>query len=165
MGLRGLFDALTKIAARPEKDFGELVRQRRRKRGLPVTLAAKILPCLSAIHDDDSVERAVLDRVAESVLEGSATLNELRIARECLSERRMAEALVALEAAALHGVSARQVARLEQIYACELAAYSQRCVQEMVQTLVGRCVDVDFDRVSTACRRGMVLHNWSYGLG
>ena len=36
MGLRGFFDALTKIAAQPDKDFGELVRQRRRKRGLPV---------------------------------------------------------------------------------------------------------------------------------
>ena len=30
MGLRGLAQALTKIAAQPERDFGELVRQRRR---------------------------------------------------------------------------------------------------------------------------------------
>jgi hypothetical protein len=28
MGLRGLFQALTKIASQPDKDFGELVRQR-----------------------------------------------------------------------------------------------------------------------------------------
>jgi hypothetical protein len=44
MGLRGFFDALAKIAAQPEKDFGELVRQRRRKRGLPVAPAGKVLP-------------------------------------------------------------------------------------------------------------------------
>jgi hypothetical protein len=31
-------------AAQPEKGFGELVRQRRRKRGLPVAAAQKVLP-------------------------------------------------------------------------------------------------------------------------
>jgi hypothetical protein len=30
MGLRGLAQALTKFAAQPERDFGELVRQHRR---------------------------------------------------------------------------------------------------------------------------------------
>jgi hypothetical protein len=48
MGLRGFFDALTKIATQPDKDFGALVRQRRRKRGLPVIPADKVLPVLLA---------------------------------------------------------------------------------------------------------------------
>jgi hypothetical protein len=42
MGLRGFFDALTKIAAQPDKNFGELVRLRRRKWGLPVAPAGKM---------------------------------------------------------------------------------------------------------------------------
>jgi hypothetical protein len=39
MGLGRLLKTLTKIAAQPDKDFGELVRQRRRKRRLPVFVA------------------------------------------------------------------------------------------------------------------------------
>jgi hypothetical protein len=42
MGVRGFFDTLTKIAAQPDKDFGEVVRQRRRQWGLPVAPAGKI---------------------------------------------------------------------------------------------------------------------------
>ena len=44
MGLRGPFDALTKLAAQPEKDFGELVWRRRRERRLPVAPAGKVFP-------------------------------------------------------------------------------------------------------------------------
>ena len=44
MGLRGLFDALTKIAAQADKVFGALVRQRRRKRGRAVASAGTVLP-------------------------------------------------------------------------------------------------------------------------
>ena len=49
MGLRGFFDALNRIAALPDKDFGELVRQRRRKRGLPVAPEGKVLPFFPTI--------------------------------------------------------------------------------------------------------------------
>jgi hypothetical protein len=48
MGLRGFFDALSRIAAQPAKDFGELVRYRRRKRGLPIAPAGKVLLFLPA---------------------------------------------------------------------------------------------------------------------
>jgi hypothetical protein len=71
MGLRGFFDALTKIAAQPEKDFGELVRQRRRKRGLPVAPAGKILPFVTANRTDELAERKSIDRIAELMLEGT----------------------------------------------------------------------------------------------
>jgi hypothetical protein len=57
VGLRGLFQALAKIAASPEKDFGELVRRRRRRHGLPVGLAGKILPCLPTDPDDDPAKQ------------------------------------------------------------------------------------------------------------
>jgi hypothetical protein len=46
MGLRRFFEALTKIAAQPDKSFGELVRQRRCKHGLPVAPAEGVLPFL-----------------------------------------------------------------------------------------------------------------------
>src|SRR5262249_31684360 len=59
-GVRGLFQALNKIAAQPEKDFGEMVRHRRRKRGLPVAPAGKVLPFLPARRDHDPAEHATL---------------------------------------------------------------------------------------------------------
>jgi hypothetical protein len=60
-GLRGFFDALTKIAAQPDKDFGELVRERRRKRGLTVAPASKILPFLPAHEVNYPAEDRVLE--------------------------------------------------------------------------------------------------------
>jgi hypothetical protein len=65
MGLRGFLEALTKIAGQPEKDFGELVRQRRRKRGLPVAPARKILPFLPAYMREDAAQQAAVDTAAE----------------------------------------------------------------------------------------------------
>jgi hypothetical protein len=59
MGLRGFFDALTKIAGQPDKDFGELVRQRRRKRGLPVAPAGKVLPFLPMRYGQDTADSSV----------------------------------------------------------------------------------------------------------
>jgi hypothetical protein len=123
MGLRGLIDALTKIATQPEKDFGELVRTRRRKSGLPVTPADKVLPVLPTWSNDDPVAGAVLDAAVETVFAGDSLTDELHIARVRLAERRMAEALLALEQAGLSQVSAHEVAQLEQIYAQELTAY------------------------------------------
>jgi hypothetical protein len=124
MGLRGFFDALTRIAAQPDKDFGELVRQRRRKRGLPVSPAGKIMPFFSiSVGNDAAAEGAALDTAAEAILDSDNPIDELRTARVRLAERRMREALLALEEACLREVSAHEVARLEQIYADELAVY------------------------------------------
>ena len=110
MGLRGLFDALTKIASQPDKDFGALVRQRRRKRGLPVAPVGKVLPFLPAWSNDDPAERAALDTAAETVLVGEAPPDELRTARARLAEFRMKETLLELEEAGLQAESAHEVA-------------------------------------------------------
>jgi hypothetical protein len=56
MGLRGFFDALTRIAAQPEKDFGELVRQRRRRCGLPGAPAGKVLLFPPAQSDEEATK-------------------------------------------------------------------------------------------------------------
>jgi hypothetical protein len=125
MGLRGLFDALTKIAAQPDKDFGELVRQRRRTRGLPVAPVAKVLPFLPAWSNDHGAEGAALDRAGEVLFGGESPADELRAARVQLAEGRMREALHALDEAGMHGSPAHEVARLELVYAHDRAAYEQ----------------------------------------
>jgi hypothetical protein len=124
MGLRGLFHAITKIAAQPKKDFGELVRQRRRTRGLPVAPAGKILPFLPVHMSEDLEALKSVDLVAEAMLQDETRADEPSGAHIRLMERRMAEALIALEEAGLRGLPAYEVARLEQIYAQELAAYT-----------------------------------------
>jgi hypothetical protein len=115
---------LTKIAAQPDKSFGEMVRQRRRKRGLPVSPIGKVLPFQPAWRNDHSVEEAAVDSAAEIVFAGNGPPDDLLRARVRLAERRRREALLALEDTGLHGLSADEVARLEQIYASELAAYT-----------------------------------------
>ncbi len=123
MGLRGLFEALTKIAGQPDKDFGELVRRRRRKRGLLVAPAGMVLPFLPVWNNDHPAGSTTLDTAAETVLVGEAPPGDLHTARARLAERRIKEALLALEEAGLREAPVHQVARLEQIYAQELAAY------------------------------------------
>ena len=123
MGLGGLFEALTKIAAQPDKDFGEMVRQRRRRRGLPIAPAGKVLPFLPARGQDDLDERAAIDSAAERKLEGSIQGHDTHAARVRLAERRLHEALAALEHASLRAESGREMARLEKLFAAAVAHY------------------------------------------
>jgi hypothetical protein len=123
MGLRGLFDALTKIAAQPDKDFGDLVRQRRRKRGLPVAPTGKVLPFLPAWTNDDLAGGAALKAAADAVLGDDAAADELNATHLRLAKRRMAEALLALEEVSLGTASAREVAHLEQVFTNEVSVF------------------------------------------
>jgi hypothetical protein len=123
MGLRGFFDALTKIAAQPEKDFGALVRKRRRNRGLPVAPAGKVLPFLPASNGDNAVERRALDTAAEGILGNALHSEELHAARTHLAERRLREAFTALEQAEWRNDTPKRLARLRTIYDQALTAY------------------------------------------
>jgi len=125
MGLRGFFDALTKIAGQPEKDFGELVRQRRRKRGLPVALAGKVLPFLLVDCHDDPDECAVVNAAVEHLLRKDAQGGELHEARARLAERRVREAMLAMDQAALTNAPAWKLEHLEATYVQELNAYER----------------------------------------
>jgi hypothetical protein len=133
MGLRGFFDALTKIAAQPDKDFGELVRQRRRKRGLPVTPASKILPFLPARRGDGPAERSALDTAAERLLKDSLQGDELHAARVKMAERRLCEAFIALEEAERRLDAADNLATLASIYHQAVTAYEEISRQHPMQ--------------------------------
>jgi hypothetical protein len=89
LGLRGFFQALTRIAriaSQPDKDFGELVRQRRRKRGLPVASAGAVAPFAPMRRQDDPTERQVLDVAAERMLGDDASTGDAHAARLLLAE-------------------------------------------------------------------------------
>jgi hypothetical protein len=127
MGLRGFFEALTKIAAQPEKDFGELVRHRRRKRGLPVAQAGKVLPFAAGHHEDDPVKRVAVDAAAEDILDDSIQDGDLGAMRMRLAEWRLHEALSALEEAERRLDTSAQIAPLMSDYHAALAAYEAIC--------------------------------------
>jgi hypothetical protein len=125
MGLQGLVQSLTKIAAQPEKDFGELVRQRRRKRGLSVAPAGKILPFLQAHPFDDPAKRVALDAAAERLLWSEGHGDEMHEARVRLAERRLHENLLALDQAEVVDASAWKRGGLEDAYAQDMKAYER----------------------------------------
>jgi hypothetical protein len=127
MGLRGFFDALTKIAAQPEKDFSELVRQRRRKRGLPVAPAEKVLPFFPVQVNEALEQLKAVDVAAEVVLQGKMPPGELGAARLRLAEHRLREAFIDLEVAERHMDAQPNLDRLASIYDQALAAYMSLC--------------------------------------
>jgi hypothetical protein len=131
MGLRGLFEALTKIAAQPEKHFGELVRQRRRKRGLPVAPAGKVLPFAPLHAWEDPARLRAVDRAAEIMRRGDVPIDEIQEGRLLLAEQRLVEALAVLEEAGLRGASASVLLGLEQSYANALATYESFSARAM----------------------------------
>jgi hypothetical protein len=125
MGLQGLVQSLTKIAAQPEKDFGELVRRRRRKRGLSVAPAGKILTFLQAHRSDDPAKRVALDAAAERLLWSEGHGDEMHESRVRLAERCLHETLLALDQAEVVNAPAWKRGGLEAAYAQEMKAYER----------------------------------------
>jgi hypothetical protein len=92
-----------------------------------------VLPFLPAWNNDAPTKTAALDIAADAVLEDDTPPDELCAARVRLAEHRMREALIALEEAGLHEASAQVVARLEQLYAREVAAHEHLLAHRAVQ--------------------------------
>jgi hypothetical protein len=101
--------SLQQIAADPKKPFGELVRARRREKGLPVPAAAKILPFVR------SGEPKELDEEQVQQLKAGMPL--------AVAEQRMKEAWWALEESSTCQVKPHELLRLEEAYAQALANY------------------------------------------
>jgi hypothetical protein len=129
---RELVESLSKIAVWPDKEFGQLVRERRRQRGLPVQPAPSFLPDLPAPPTgQDAVSLAVVEYAAEVALQEGAPADELQAARVRLAERRVVEALLALEAASIGGMAPASVSGLEERYVQELTVYEQLCARTL----------------------------------
>ncbi len=111
-----LAQALVKESEKPKKDFGALVRQRRKERGLPVIPREPFLP---ALHPDPHIEPRPSLAVAQ---EGTDPVEEARI-RVTIAEFRLQQALSALEHAEERLPSAHEVELLESTYLGELATY------------------------------------------
>jgi hypothetical protein len=143
---RELVEALSKIAKAPNKDFGQLVRERRRQRELPVLPAPSLLPVTPAPpQGQDAATLAEIDDAAETLLDAEATdheeqmgrgsapsgaslslrLEEMQTARLVLAERRLYEVLLALEEAERGESPLADRAKREAIYSQALRTYEQ----------------------------------------
>jgi hypothetical protein len=112
--------ALTELAGRPDKEFGQRVRARRQELGLPVAPAGKVLPLRASQPPPESPEAlAALDVEPPD----AETEQERAVWRLRLAERRMREAHLALEEAEQRGVSAREVERLATVFDQAMAVY------------------------------------------
>jgi hypothetical protein len=144
---RELVESLGKIAEVPDKDFGHLVRERRRQRGLPIAPEPSVLPFPPAPPlGQEEAARTAIDRAAETLL-GAEPLpddmahtpgappdsttapmsDQLRTARVQLAERRLGEAFVALEEAERQLESPVHVATLIVCYEQALETYKTLC--------------------------------------
>src|SRR5262249_41486823 len=103
--------ALDALEARPGKDFGALVRERRRQRGLPVPIAEKVLPFRLVAADVPAAEPAADgEAVAPGVERGA--------------EVRMTEAWLRSAEAEWRQAAARELQGLEEAYLHEARIYA-----------------------------------------
>jgi hypothetical protein len=104
-----LAQSLQQIAADPKKPFGELVRARRRQKGLSVPAAPKILPFVRQHERDELADEQTQQLKAGMPL--------------AVAKQRMQEAWWALEVAGARQVKPHEMGRLEEAYAKALASY------------------------------------------
>lgn len=115
---------ITATKALRHKDFGELVRERRRRWGLALPPAEKILPFRSALAPPDGSDD-VASALALDVEPPESASDQERVQwRASLAERRLREAEQACERAMGQGKPARQLARLRADVERETATYA-----------------------------------------
>ncbi len=107
----GALEAIEAKKTMAGQDFGELVRERRRQRGLPLPIVDRVLPFRSKPTDlaDD------VPLTSDDPSDG-ASPKDPYTRHVVLAERRVTEAFVALEAAELSGAPHRSLDRLETLY-------------------------------------------------
>ena len=113
-------EALEATMTQRGHDFGELVRERRRQRGLPVPIADKVLPFRSASCSEMGVVE--LPEAAPAELSSSNAEAAARL-RLKLAEVRMMEAWLQLDQSELQGSSQRKLSGLEAVYLHESRTY------------------------------------------
>ncbi len=118
---RAIGEALPRLEAVEREQgiaFGELVRERRRQRGLALPVADKLLPLRSSASPETTHEDS--PPLGDDALSAVTDPRQLRMA---LAEGRVAEAFSALQEAELRGAPRRTQDRLEEAYFAELATY------------------------------------------
>jgi hypothetical protein len=111
--VRQIAPLLVEEAEVPGKEFGELVRERKRRFNLPVQQGEKILPFRPASAQEDRPDPTELDQEPTGDFERAWWHMEL-------AERRMREVLDALDQAKQRGVSLETIADLETAYQHEV---------------------------------------------
>jgi hypothetical protein len=105
-------EALEAHKTRAGKDFGELVRERRRQRGLPLPLAEKVLPFRPATSEA-YVEGSVVDKLPPDGMDAEVVAAS---SAEDGGEMRLAAAWNQLAAAEQRQASARELQALESAF-------------------------------------------------
>lgn len=113
--------ALMREFEKPNKDFGELVRERRRRWGKPLPPAEKVLPFRSAFARDDTAPNAPTLDVEPS---DEASDQERAQWRVTLAERRLRKAEQAYESALRQGKPRRLLTQLRAEVDREAETYS-----------------------------------------
>jgi hypothetical protein len=98
-------------------DFGDLVRERRRQRGLPLPIAEKMLPFRPTCTPDATSEYQLL-----AGYDGLSATEPCQF-QAALAEGRVAEACADLQAAEMSGASRQVLDRLEEAYFTKVATY------------------------------------------
>ena len=115
--MSGSLDAIETKKTLQGKDFGELVRQRRRQFGLPLPIADKVLP-----YRPCSTCSAPKNEPPRCLDANTSPLDPLRL-RLDLAKGRIAEAYAALQSAEFRGATSRDLDLLEEAYLAEIAIY------------------------------------------
>lgn len=108
---------------KPTKDFGELVRERRRRWGLSLPPAEKILPFRSALERMEEAEDVAQAQLLDAETPDSASDQVRARWRVALAERRLQEAEQAYERATRQGKPARLLTRLQADVEREVATF------------------------------------------
>jgi hypothetical protein len=118
---RAIREALPQLEAVEREqgiEFGELVRERRRQRGLPLPILDKVLPFRTSAMPEATHEDA--PPIGEEYVLAGTDPRQVRVA---LAEERMEEAFAMLQEAELRGSPTWTLERLEEAYHIEEAAF------------------------------------------
>jgi hypothetical protein len=124
-----------KEAEKPGKDFGELVRLRRKERGLPVLLRTEMLPVLPIRLRQHSVPKPIPAPEAFPMPLEDECKQLTPLTRKLCAERRMRDALQTLEDAELRQEPEHKLVRYEAQYAQEEETYMAVCQLSVPQNI------------------------------
>src|SRR5262249_11426528 len=134
---RAALEALEARKSRAGKDFGELVRERRRQRGLPLPIADKVLPFRPAPPGEETVAGVHAPRSgSECAADGAGAQHRAHTPQEeegqsapgerrrAEAEARMVHAWEQLADAERRGAPVRELRRWEQTYLRAVGRYA-----------------------------------------